>query len=815
MHLRSLSFEWCIFTARHQQRKTTTDPPAEESIPTTPVPESASQTDPDSENGGNERRGVSGNATLHAPEDSIDNGSSTIIGGSSGVPSDGSTSSRSMKKGKKPGPSPPPATPVLTVPIPAVTAAAEDDKKKSDTANLVLGWSSFLGLATIIILFPLPGYLGKLVQRAQKAKMKETDARIETVTEKRGRTDIHQVDEIAGFGYDVDKVRFWVFYNTELLDTYKQKDNGAIEEVSTSIISSENNQDIGFRNATFTWSNDSGTGRRRFQLRVEEDASTSLLGIPDATNLDSWYSLPRDKVPIKHLQSNAKAPVLGHFGATIAGIIGFSSDILWWIRIANMFETQANTLERINRYVNIEQEPESSDDHSSNVSPTLYLHLRRSLLQCYTNRITQFGEFAVKYTTCGSEASNLTRQRQSRSGNAKFGAVCFIRSRKGNAQRQDRLDLLQLSPTHQLDVTTRGDWHRTKDILLKGDSWIIQTIKDSGLRGHGRAGFPSGLKWSFMNKPNWQNDKRPRYLVVNADEGEPGTCKDCEIMRGDPHKLVEGCLVAGRSMNANAAYIYIRGEFYQEASHVQQAIDEAYKEGLLGSNACGSGYAFDVYLHRGAGAYICGEETALIESLEGKQGKPRLKPPFPANVGLFGCPSTVANVETVAVAPTICRRGGSWFASFSRGCSVPVLPIDKCAEVLMDFDSLKDAQSGLGTGAVIVMDKSTNIVQAIAREGTTWMMNMMNRMVTGRAHQREIDMLLELTKQVEGRTICALGDAAAWPIQGLMRHFRPEVEARIAKFRAENGAVGFGGHMASEIPEDLAVPDNLGLRLPA
>jgi NADH dehydrogenase (ubiquinone) flavoprotein 1 len=209
-------------------------------------------------------------------------------------------------------------------------------------------------------------------------------------------------------------------------------------------------------------------------------------------------------------------------------------------------------------------------------------------------------------------------------------------------------------------------------------------MKDSGLRGRGGAGFPSGLKWSFMNKPNWQADKRcdlftsthvglasysidrPRYLVVNADEGEPGTCKDREIMRGDPHKLVEGCLVAGRAMNASAAYIYIRGEFYQEASHVQQAIDEAYKAGLIGKDACGTGYSFDVYLHRGAGAYICGEETALIESLEGKQGKPRLKPPFPADVGLFGCPTTVANVETVAVAPTICRRGGKWFASFGR-----------------------------------------------------------------------------------------------------------------------------------------------------
>ncbi|KAF5311225.1 hypothetical protein D9611_012985 [Ephemerocybe angulata] len=358
---------------------------------------------------------------------------------------------------------------------------------------------------------------------------------------------------------------------------------------------------------------------------------------------------------------------------------------------------------------------------------------------------------------------------------------------------------------------SRGDWHKTKEILLKGDAWIIQTIKDSGLRGRGGAGFPSGLKWSFMNKPNWQADKRPRYLVINADEGEPGTCKDREILRGDPHKLIEGCLVAGRAMNASAAYIYIRGEFYQEASHVQQAINEAYAAGFLGKNACGSGYDFDVYVHRGAGAYICGEETALIESIEGKQGKPRLKPPFPADVGLFGCPTTVANVETVAVAPTICRRGSAWFAGFGRarnegtklycisghvnnpcvveeemsiplkelierhcggvrggwdnllgiipgGSSVPVIPKDVCAEVLMDYDSLKDAQTGLGTGAVIVMDKSTDIVSAIARfadfykhescgqctpcrEGTTWMKKMMDRMVEGRAHERE--MLLE------------------------------------------------------------------------
>ncbi|BGO98855.1 NADH dehydrogenase [ubiquinone] flavoprotein 1, mitochondrial [Rhodotorula toruloides] len=430
----------------------------------------------------------------------------------------------------------------------------------------------------------------------------------------------------------------------------------------------------------------------------------------------------------------------------------------------------------------------------------------------------------------------------------------------------------------------RGDWHRTKDIVLKGDSWIIQQIKDSGLRGRGGAGFPSGLKWSFMNKPGWEKDGRPRYLVVNADEGEPGTCKDREILRGDPHKLIEGCLVAGRAMNANAAYIYIRGEFYMESDHVEQAIQEAYKAGLIGKNACGSGYDFDVYLHRGAGAYICGEETALIESIEGKQGKPRLKPPFPADTGLFGCPTTVANVETVAVAPTIIRRGASWFNSFGRernsgtklfcisghvntpcvveeemsiplqeliekhcggvrggwdnllgivpgGSSVPILPKNHCEEALMDFDSLRDLQSGLGTGAVIVMNKETDVIRAIARfakfykhescgqctpcrEGTTWLEKMMDRMVVGRAHEREIEMLWELTKQIEGHTICALGDAAAWPVQGLLRHFRPEVEKRIHDFKQREGQVLFGGHLLKDQNPDIALPDNIGISLP-
>jgi len=400
---------------------------------------------------------------------------------------------------------------------------------------------------------------------------------------------------------------------------------------------------------------------------------------------------------------------------------------------------------------------------------------------------------------------------------------------------------------------SRGDWYKTKEILDKGSDWIINEVKLSGLRGRGGAGFPSGLKWSFMNKPD---DGRPKYLVINADEGEPGTCKDREIMRHDPHKLVEGCLIAGRAMGARAAYIYIRGEFYNEGSNMQVAINEAYKSGLIGKNACGSGYDFDVFMHRGAGAYICGEETALIESLEGKQGKPRLKPPFPADIGLFGCPTTVTNVETVAVAPTICRRGGPWFAGFGRdrnsgtklfnisghvnnpctveeemsiplkeliekhaggvvggwdnllaiipgGSSVPLLPKKLCEEVLMDFDSLVQAQSGLGTAAIIVMNKQTDIVKAIARlilfyqhescgqctpcrEGTVWMTKMMYRFVEGKARKDEIDMIWELSKQIEGHTICALGDAAAWPVQGLIRHFRPEMEGRIDEYNKNN-----------------------------
>src|ERR1700761_4624158 len=312
-------------------------------------------------------------------------------------------------------------------------------------------------------------------------------------------------------------------------------------------------------------------------------------------------------------------------------------------------------------------------------------------------------------------------------------------------QDQDRIftNLYGVHDWRLAGARARGDWDGTKAILEKGRDAIIEEMKASGLRGRGGAGFPTGLKWSFMPT---QSD-RPCYLIVNADESEPGTCKDRDIIRHDPHKLVEGCLIAAFAMGAHAAYIYIRGEFYNEAKVLQAAIEEAYAEGLIGKNACGSGWDFDLYVHRGAGAYICGEETGLLESLEGKKGMPRLKPPFPAAVGVFGCPTTVNNVESIAVAPEILRRGAAWFAALGRpnntgtkvycisghvnkpcnveeelgiplrelidrycggvrggwanllgvipgGSSVPVLPKATCDTVLMDFDSLRDVKSG-------------------------------------------------------------------------------------------------------------------------
>jgi NADH-quinone oxidoreductase subunit F len=402
----------------------------------------------------------------------------------------------------------------------------------------------------------------------------------------------------------------------------------------------------------------------------------------------------------------------------------------------------------------------------------------------------------------------------------------------------------------------RGDWDDTKALMLRGQDAIIDEVKASGLRGRGGAGFPTGMKWSFM--PKEPKPGKPSFLVINADESEPGSCKDREIIRHDPHKLIEGALIAGFAMRARAAYIYIRGEYIREAETLFAAVAEAYDRGFLGKNAAGSGYDFDVFVHRGAGAYICGEETAMIESLEGHKGQPRLKPPFPAGAGLYGCPTTVNNVESIAVVPTILRRGAAWFAAIGRpknegtklfqisghvekpcvveeamsipfreliekhcggirggwdnllavipgGSSVPLVPAHQIIDCPMDFDALKDLKSGLGTAAIIVMDKSTDIVRAISRlsyfykhescgqctpcrEGTGWMWRVMERLREGNAEIEEIDTLEEVTKQVEGHTICALGDAAAWPIQGLIRHFRPEIERRIIERREEGFA---------------------------
>jgi NADH-quinone oxidoreductase subunit F len=324
-------------------------------------------------------------------------------------------------------------------------------------------------------------------------------------------------------------------------------------------------------------------------------------------------------------------------------------------------------------------------------------------------------------------------------------------------------------------------------------------------------------------------------------------------MRHDPHLLIEGCLIAAFAMNANHCYIYIRGEFIRERERLQAAVDQAYEARLIGKDNV-HGFSFDVVVHHGAGAYICGEETALLESLEGKKGQPRLKPPFPANVGLYGCPTTVNNVESIAVVPDILRRGAAWFAGIGRpnntgtklfcisghvqkpctveeamgiplrelvdthaggvlggwnnllavipgGSSMPLIPANECDHLLMDFDGCREHKSALGTAAVIVMDRSTDIIRAMARisyfykhescgqctpcrEGMGWMWRVLTRMAEGRAHKREIDMLMEVTTQIEGHTICAFGDGAAWPVQGLLRHFRPEIERRIDEYAA-------------------------------
>ena len=396
----------------------------------------------------------------------------------------------------------------------------------------------------------------------------------------------------------------------------------------------------------------------------------------------------------------------------------------------------------------------------------------------------------------------------------------------------------------------RGVYDGVKGFIAKGRDWIIEEVKTSGLRGRGGAGFPTGLKWSFMPK---EVGERPHYLIVNADESEPGTCKDREILRHDPHRLIEGMILASCAVQAHTAWIYFRGEFMAERHAFEAAVQEAYDAKILGKNSI-FGWDLDIVVHHGAGAYICGEETALIESIEGKKGQPRLKPPFPANAGLYGCPSTVNNVESIADVGEILRRGGDWFASLGKpnntgtklfcisghverpcvveeemgitfrelidthcggitggwdnllavipgGSSVRLVPAEQIIDCPLTFDDLMKLGSGLGTAGIIVMDKSTDIVRAIARliyfykhescgqctpcrEGTGWMWRLLERMAEGRAEKREIDLLFEVSKEIEGHTICALGDAAAWPVQGLINHFRDEIERRIDEYTA-------------------------------
>jgi NADH-quinone oxidoreductase subunit F len=372
---------------------------------------------------------------------------------------------------------------------------------------------------------------------------------------------------------------------------------------------------------------------------------------------------------------------------------------------------------------------------------------------------------------------------------------------------------------------------------------IIAEVKLSGLRGRGGAGFPTGLKWSFMPK-NYEGDK---YLVCNSDEGEPGTCKDRDILRYNPHSLIEGMAIAAYTMKVKTGYNYVHGEIYEAYERMEEACEEARKAGYLGNNILGSDFTFDLHNHLGYGAYICGEETALLESIEGKKGQPRFKPPFPASFGLYGKPTTINNTETFSSIPYIIAQGGQKFADLGvqnsggvklfsvsghvnnpgnfevpmgtpfkkllemaggvrggrklkavipGGSSMPVLPGEIMMDLNMDFDSIAKAGSYLGTGAVIVMDETTCMVKALerlsyfyfeescgqctpCREGTGWLYRIVHRIEKGEGRPEDLDLLLDLCDNIAGRTICALGDAAAWPVQGFLKHYRSEFEYHI------------------------------------
>jgi len=391
-----------------------------------------------------------------------------------------------------------------------------------------------------------------------------------------------------------------------------------------------------------------------------------------------------------------------------------------------------------------------------------------------------------------------------------------------------------------------GGYEALKKILADKISQedVIETVKASALRGRGGAGFSTGLKWSFMPR----TAAGEKYIVCNSDESEPGTFKDRDILRFNPHSVVEGMIIAGYAIGATAGYNYLRGEFHHEPfERFEQALKEAYEAGFLGKDILGSGFDFELYGHLGAGAYICGEETALLESLEGKKGQPRFKPPFPANFGLYGKPTTINNTETLASVPAIIRNGADWFLELGKpnnggmklfsiaghvnkpgvyeipmgtpfkdllelaggvrdghklkavipgGCSMPVMPADVIMECDLDYDSIAKAGSALGSGGVIVMDDSTCMVKALmrlsrfyyaescgqctpCREGTGWMYRVLERIENGQGRPEDLDLLDSAADQIAGKTICAFGEAAAWPVQSFIKHFRSEFEYHI------------------------------------
>ncbi len=399
-----------------------------------------------------------------------------------------------------------------------------------------------------------------------------------------------------------------------------------------------------------------------------------------------------------------------------------------------------------------------------------------------------------------------------------------------------------IKDSHKIDVYISDGGYKQAERALKEmkPEEILEEVKKSNLRGRGGAGFPTGLKWSFVPK----DTGKPVYLCVNSDESEPGTFKDRHIIEKDPHMLLEGIIITSYTIGAHESYIYIRGEYYPQAIRLQEAIDEAYAKGFLGENIFGTGYKLDVKIYRGAGAYICGEETALLESIEGKKGKPRLKPPFPAVVGLYNCPTVINNVETIANIPAIVEKGGEWFASLGPeknggtklyaisghvnkpgvyehemgyplmklinedaggvidglklkavipgGSSVPVLRAEEC-DINLDYDSVAKAGSMLGSGAVIVMSEKTCMVRALqrlihfykdescgqctpCREGTGWMLKIINRIVSGNGRKEDVDTLYYIAKGILGHTVCPLGDAAAMPVMSFIDKFRDEFE---------------------------------------